>query len=46
MRFNEMSMICLTQARMKVHHASSIRFIKNKLFTDKSTSEYIDCVSN
>jgi hypothetical protein len=28
-------MICLTQTRMKIHHASSIRPIKNKLFSDE-----------
>jgi hypothetical protein len=28
-------MIRLTQTRMKIHHASSIRTIKNKLFTDQ-----------
>jgi hypothetical protein len=29
-------MICLTQTRMKIHHVSSIRPIKNKLFTDET----------
>jgi hypothetical protein len=29
-------MIRLTQTRMKIHHASSIRPIKNKLFTDEN----------
>jgi hypothetical protein len=33
---NETSMIHLTQTRMKIHHASSIRPIKNKLFTDET----------
>jgi hypothetical protein len=28
-------MIRLTQTKMKIHHASSIRPIKNKLFTDE-----------
>jgi hypothetical protein len=28
-------MIHLTQTRMKIHHASSIRPIKNKLFSDE-----------
>jgi hypothetical protein len=32
---NETSMICLTQTRIKIHHASSIRSIKNKLFSDE-----------
>jgi hypothetical protein len=32
---NETSMICLTQTRIKIHHASSIRPIINKLFTDE-----------
>jgi hypothetical protein len=32
---DETSMIRLTQTRMKIHHASSIRPIKNKLFTDE-----------
>jgi methionyl-tRNA formyltransferase len=31
--FDETSMIRLTQTRMKIHHANSIRLIKNKLFT-------------
>jgi hypothetical protein len=31
----ETSMIQLTQTSMKIHHASSIRPLKNKLFTDK-----------
>jgi hypothetical protein len=30
-------MIRLTQKRMKIHHASSILPIKNKLFTDETT---------
>jgi hypothetical protein len=29
-------MICLAQTSMKIHHASSIRPIKNKLFTDEN----------
>jgi hypothetical protein len=29
-------MICLTQTKIKIHHASSIRPIKNKLFTDET----------
>jgi hypothetical protein len=29
-------MIRLTQTRMKIHHASFIRPIKNKLFTDEN----------
>jgi hypothetical protein len=33
-------MIRLTQTRMKIHHASSIRPIKNKLFTDEITGNY------
>jgi hypothetical protein len=33
---DETSMIRLTQTRMKIHHASSIRLIKNKLFTDET----------
>jgi hypothetical protein len=32
----ETSMIRLTQTRMKIHHASSIRPFKNKLFTDEN----------
>jgi hypothetical protein len=32
----ETSMIRLTQTKMKIHHASSIRFIKSKLFSDES----------
>jgi hypothetical protein len=32
---DETSMIDLTQTKMKIHHASSIRPIKNKLFTDE-----------
>jgi predicted cupin superfamily sugar epimerase len=32
---DETSMIRLSQTRMKIHHASSIRPIKNKLFTDE-----------
>jgi hypothetical protein len=32
----ETSMIRLNQTRMKIHHASSIRLIKNKLFTDEN----------
>jgi hypothetical protein len=35
---NETSMIRLTQTRMKIHHASSIRPIKNKLFTDENSN--------
>jgi transposase InsO family protein len=35
----ETSMIRLTQTRMKIHHASSIRPIKNKLFTDETFEE-------
>jgi S-adenosylmethionine:diacylglycerol 3-amino-3-carboxypropyl transferase len=35
----ETSMIRLTQTRMKIHHASSIRPIKNKLFTDENIHE-------
>jgi hypothetical protein len=31
-------MIRLTQIRMKIHHASSIRLIKNKLFTDEKSN--------
>jgi hypothetical protein len=31
-------MIRLTQTRMKIHHASSIQLIKNKLFTDNKKS--------
>jgi hypothetical protein len=34
---NETSMIRLTQTRIKIHHASSIRTIKNKLFTDETS---------
>jgi hypothetical protein len=33
-------MIRLTQTRMKIHHASSIRPIKNKLFTDETSFIY------
>jgi hypothetical protein len=33
----ETSMIQLTQTLMKIHHASSIRPIKNKLFTDETS---------
>jgi hypothetical protein len=33
--FDETSMIRLTQTRMKIHHASSILPIKDKLFTDE-----------
>jgi hypothetical protein len=32
-----MSMIRLTQTRMKIHHASSIRLIKSKLFSDETS---------
>jgi hypothetical protein len=32
-------MIHLTQTRMKIHHASSIRLIKNKLFTNEIIDE-------
>jgi hypothetical protein len=32
---DETSMIHLTQTQIKIHHASSIRPIKNKLFTDE-----------
>jgi phosphoribosyl-ATP pyrophosphohydrolase/phosphoribosyl-AMP cyclohydrolase len=39
--FNETSMIHLTQNRMKIHHASSIRPIKNKLFTDEKNKSGI-----
>jgi hypothetical protein len=35
-RFDETSMIQLTQTLMKIHHASSIRPIKNKLYTDEN----------
>jgi hypothetical protein len=34
---DETSMIRLTQTRRKIHYASSIRPIKNKLFTDEIT---------
>jgi hypothetical protein len=34
---DEASMIRLSKTRMKTHHASSIRLIKNKLFTDEIT---------
>jgi hypothetical protein len=30
-------MIHLTQTSMKIHYASSIRLIKNKLFTDETS---------
>jgi hypothetical protein len=33
---DETSMIRLTQTRMKIHHASSIRPIKNKIFKDEN----------
>jgi hypothetical protein len=32
---DETSMIRLTQTKMKIHHASSIRLIKSKLFSDE-----------
>jgi hypothetical protein len=32
-------MIQLTQTLTKIHHASSIRPIKDKLFTDENTNE-------
>jgi uncharacterized lipoprotein NlpE involved in copper resistance len=35
----ETSIIRLTQTRMKIHHASSIKTIKNKLFTDEKQKE-------
>jgi hypothetical protein len=35
-------MIRLTQIRMKIHHASSIRPIKNKLFTDERELKKLD----
>jgi methionyl-tRNA formyltransferase len=34
--FDETSMIRLTQTRMKIHHANSIRPIKSKLFSDEN----------
>jgi hypothetical protein len=34
-------MIRLTQTRMKIHHASSIQPIKNKLFTDEISKDSI-----
>jgi hypothetical protein len=33
-------MIRLTQTRMKIHHASSIRPFKNKLFSDERKFNY------
>jgi hypothetical protein len=38
---DETSMIHLTQTRMKIHHASSIRPINNELFTDESKFEML-----
>jgi hypothetical protein len=35
--FNVTSTIQLSQTRMKIHHASSIRPIKDKLFKDEKT---------
>jgi hypothetical protein len=37
----ETSMIQLSQTLMKMHHASSIRPIKDKLFTDENNSEFV-----
>jgi hypothetical protein len=34
-------MIRLTQTRMKIHHASSIRLIKNKLFSDEINNSFL-----
>jgi hypothetical protein len=37
MKRDETSMIQLSQTLMKIHHASSIRPIKNKLFSDETS---------